>query len=427
MKLEQLHPADQLVMIMNRIYYCGMTTTSGGNLSIKDENGDIWITPAGIDKGSLSASDIVQVKPDGTTLGRHKPSCELPFHQSTYNRRPDIKAVVHAHPPALVSFSIVRRVPDTRLIPNTAFISSAVGLAEYDIPGSSDLGDKIASVLKRGYNRVLLENHGVVVVGRDLSEAFMAFESLDFCARIEINALKIGTPSHPAPEDVEVGQTRQVNMEEYSLLRNGEDEEIRKEMCAFIGRSYNRMLITSAQGTFSVRLNEHSFLITPDEGDRKYLDADDMVRIDDGKREAGKIPDRMVLLHKAIYDKHPYVNSVITAQPPNMMAFAVTGEAFDSRTIPESYIILRQIKRLPFGSCQIKPAMVADAITKSNPIILVQNDCLLVTGSSLLNAFDRLEVAEYSAKALVVSKGLGELVVMNDEQIMAIEKAFHLD
>ena len=52
MRFELLHPADQLVMIMNRIYYYGMTTTSGGNLSIKDDNGDIWITPSGIDKGN---------------------------------------------------------------------------------------------------------------------------------------------------------------------------------------------------------------------------------------------------------------------------------------------------------------------------------------------------------------------------------------
>ena len=66
MNFETLHPADQLVMLMERIYSYGMTTTSGGNLSILDDNGDIWITPAGYDKGSLTRKDIVQVKPDGT-------------------------------------------------------------------------------------------------------------------------------------------------------------------------------------------------------------------------------------------------------------------------------------------------------------------------------------------------------------------------
>ena len=71
MRFDMLHPADQLVMIMNRIYSYGMTTTSGGNLSIQDENGDIWITPSGIDKGSLTRQDIILVKPDGEIVCIH--------------------------------------------------------------------------------------------------------------------------------------------------------------------------------------------------------------------------------------------------------------------------------------------------------------------------------------------------------------------
>lgn len=86
MKFELLHPADQLVMIMDRIYDYGMTTTSGGNLSILDDNGDIWITPSGIDKGSLTRNDIIRVRPDGTIEGIHKPSVELPFHEKSIKK-----------------------------------------------------------------------------------------------------------------------------------------------------------------------------------------------------------------------------------------------------------------------------------------------------------------------------------------------------
>ena len=64
-----MHPAEQIAIIIGRIYRSGMTTTSGGNVSIMDENGDIWITPAGIDKGSLTPADIICVKPDGTVIG----------------------------------------------------------------------------------------------------------------------------------------------------------------------------------------------------------------------------------------------------------------------------------------------------------------------------------------------------------------------
>ena len=113
MNLNLIHPADQLVMFMERIYGYGMTTTSGGNLSILDDNGDIWITPGSIDKGSLTRNDMVCIKPDGTIVGNHKPSSEYPFHQRIYKARPDLKAVLHAHPPALVAFSIVRKMPDT--------------------------------------------------------------------------------------------------------------------------------------------------------------------------------------------------------------------------------------------------------------------------------------------------------------------------
>ena len=87
MYFELLPPADQLVMIMERIYGYGMTTTSGGNLSILDENGDIWITPGGVDKGSLTRDDMVCVKSDGTIVGKHKPSSEFPFHKMMYETR----------------------------------------------------------------------------------------------------------------------------------------------------------------------------------------------------------------------------------------------------------------------------------------------------------------------------------------------------
>jgi len=76
-----IHPAERLVQAMARIYQYRMTTTSGGNLSIRDSDGSIWITPARVDKGSIRVDDIVRVLPDGSTEGRHRPSSEFPFHQ----------------------------------------------------------------------------------------------------------------------------------------------------------------------------------------------------------------------------------------------------------------------------------------------------------------------------------------------------------
>ena len=82
MKLDYLHPREQLVRFMERIYKSEMTTISGGNLSILDENGDIWVTPSALEKGSLTESDIVCVKKDRIIIGKHKPSSEFPFHKA---------------------------------------------------------------------------------------------------------------------------------------------------------------------------------------------------------------------------------------------------------------------------------------------------------------------------------------------------------
>ena len=74
MKFDLLHPREQLVQVMDRIYRYRLSTTSGVNLSILDDNGDLWITPAAVDKGNLSPSDIMCVKPDKRVEGPHKPS-----------------------------------------------------------------------------------------------------------------------------------------------------------------------------------------------------------------------------------------------------------------------------------------------------------------------------------------------------------------
>jgi L-fuculose-phosphate aldolase len=371
---------------------------------------------------------MVCIKPDGTIVGNHKPSSEYPFHQNVYKARPDLKAVLHAHPPALVAFSIVRKMPNTSLIPNVKFSCGEIGLAKYGLPGSLDLGEKIADEFKKGFNTVILENHGVVVGSTSLFEAFKAFETLDFCARLEIDANQIGTPISLANEQLDWYKSRQhVDMNEFVANKiSSEEKNARREMCQLIKRAYNQQLFTSTQGTFSRRLDGDSFIITPCDKDRKYLEPEDIVKIEGNYKEMGKIPSRSVELHREIYKKHPHINSIIIAHPPCIMAFVVTDQVLDSRTIPESYILMRNIPKLEFGSNYLKPGETADVFVENTPIAIVQNDCVIVTGDSLLNAFDRLEVAEYSAKAIIASKDLGEMVAINQQQIDEIEDAFHL-
>ena len=179
----------------------------------------------------------------------------------------------------------------------------------------------------------------------------MAFETLDFTARLEIEAQKLSNPIELTDRQLDLSKHKQqVVMDEFiPQTFSSEERAARREMCNFIHRAYEQSLFTSTQGTFSQRLSDGSFLITPYGIDRKYMDIEDLVRIKDNWKESGKHPSRSVKLHQAIYKKHPEINSVIIAHPPNIMAFAVTDVEFETKIIPESYIQLRNIKKLPLA------------------------------------------------------------------------------
>lgn len=429
MNFNLMHPAEQIVLLLNRIYQRGLTTTSGGNLSIKDNEGIIWITPSGIDKGSLTPSDICKVLPDGTVIGKYKPSVELPFHKHVYETRPDVSAVLHAHPPALVSYSLIRQIPDTNIIPTSHLVCGKVGIAKYEVPGSNELAQRIVDEIEKGLNVVIMENHGVITCADNLFEAFKRFETLNFAASISITASVLGKPVVLNSEQIELNSRKGLaSLGEFIPTSFSSDERrLRKEMCALIHRSYDQGLFTSTQGTFSVRLNEHSFLITPYNVDRKYMEPEDIVRVDYNWHEAGKTPSRSINLHKIIFEQHPEINAVMSAHPKNLMAFSITHTPLDSRTIPESYISMRDILTVPFGTNITNPEKISAIISKHSPVVLVENDCVITTGNSLINAFDRLEVAEFTANTVIHAKLIGDIVTISDKEVEDINKAFNLD
>ena len=427
MTFAMMPPRDQLVTIMKRIYDNGMTTLSGGNLSIKDPNGNIWITPAGVDKGTLTPDDIICTHVDGTTIGPHRPSSELPFHRAIYARRPDINAVVHAHPPALVSFSIVREVPDTRIIPQVSRVCGQVGYAPYALTGSEQLGVTIAETFAKGHDAIILENHGAATVGNDLLDAFQRLETLEFCARTLISARKLGSVRVLEDAELNLFHRRQVHLDEFVPDHHSSYErELRQQMTKIVQRAVQRHLMMSTAGVISARFDTENFLITPTGVDRGTVTNDDMVLIREGKREQGKHPSRSVLLHQAMYTHHPEIHSIITAQCPAMMAYAIADIHFNSHTIPESYILLRNVPKISFDLFYNDLEAVAKGVDIHTPVTIVKNDCVLVAGTDMLNAFDRLEVAEYSARSLIDASNLGPVVSIADEEIRELDVAFKL-
>jgi L-fuculose-phosphate aldolase len=418
-----LHPRDEIMRTMERIYRYRMTTTSGGNLSIREPNGDIWISPARVDKGSLRREDIVCVRAGGRAEGIHPPSSELPFHQAVYQRRPDLHGIVHAHAVALVAFSVCRRVPDTRLFPQARHVCGRGGFAPYALPGSAALGENIANTFAEGFNCVVLENHGVVTAGSNLQRAFERFETFEFVAKTIIKASHLGEVRYLSDE--QVAQRQSVAMPTFAPgTATEEEKDLRRQLADFLFRGYRQRLLISTEGSFSARLADHSMLITPSRADRGALGVGDLVLIRDGAAEDGKLPSRAVRLHAAIYRRHPGIRAIVNALPVNATAFSVTRRPFDSRTIPESYLFLKDVARVPFGEQYGEGEAIAERLSPGNPVLLIENDGALVCGTSVLDAFDRLEVLETTAEALINSQALGDIAPMSDKVIGELVKAF---
>lgn len=424
-----MHPAEQICIIISRIYKSGMTTTSGGNLSIMDENGDMWITPSGIDKGSLTTKDIMCVKADGTVIGPHKPSSEYPFHRALYNIRPNLHSVIHAHPPGLVTFSIVHEIPDTNIIPQAKGVCGPIGFAPYDVPGSEALGVKIAEEFKKNpdYKAVIMENHGVVLMGEDIADAYQRFETLELCARTILNAKVLGNPTFLTDEQIGMHEgCIPTYFKHYMDVKYPSDERaLRTQICKMVRRACDQRLMSSSYGTVSVRWKGDDFLITPPGVQRWDIDEEDIVQVKDGMVEAGKTPSRSVALHQEIYRRNPKVNAIILTQCPSLMGFCTTDAEFNVRTIPESWIFLQDVPKFPFGSQYADPASVAD-VFKNRPCAMLANDSIVVASDSLLNAFDRLEVAEFSAKSLILAAPVGKLHPITDKEVEDLRVAFHV-
>ena len=165
----------------------------------------------------------------------------------------------------------------------------------------------------------------------------------------------------------------------------------------------------SSYSTVTARWQGNDLLITPTNVPRWDLEVGDIVQIKDGKREPGKIPSRAIWLHQEIYNRNLQINSLIFTQSPYVIAFGVTKAVFDVRTIPESLIFLPDVSSLSFGSHFQGQYEILNILKLGNPAMIIQNDAVLATGEKLLQTFDRLEVAEFNAKSLVMSASIGEL------------------
>ena len=178
---------------MNRLYRQGLTTTSGGNISLRASPSLILLTPSATDKGNMTAEQIAEIGLDGTNHTPHlKPSIETSMHLEIYKRHPHVQAIVHAHPPMASTFAAARKSINTRLIAEAYAILGEPTIAPYALMGSSGLAASVAGSFKEHTCCVLMENHGVLCIGNSLLQAFDRIEVLENTAKINLHVAQLG-------------------------------------------------------------------------------------------------------------------------------------------------------------------------------------------------------------------------------------------
>ena len=183
---------EEVAYYMRRLYDKNLTTCSGGNVSQKINKELICITPSGLDKGRIQPEQIGIITLKGENLTPElKPSIETSMHIAVHNMRPEIKAVVHAHPVTASSFTASEKKINTALIAESAVILGTPVFTQYAIQGSTELA-QIVSAATAQANIVLMSNHGVLTVGETLLKAFDRIEVLEASAKITLYTELLG-------------------------------------------------------------------------------------------------------------------------------------------------------------------------------------------------------------------------------------------
>jgi L-fuculose-phosphate aldolase len=305
-------------------------------------------------------------------------------------------------------------------------VCGEVGFVPYALPGSAALGNVVADTFEKGFDCVIMENHGTVTAGATFQEAFRRFETLEFTAKTLIKAKLLGGEvRYLTDEQVQMEQQRVGHLEEFiPEAPSSQENEVRQRLCEFVRRAYRQRLFISTQGSFSARVSANLFLITPSDVDRANMQVSDLVLIKDGRAEAGKPASKAAGIHQEIYRRHPEIASIINAYPVNATAFSVTGVSLHTTTIPESYVVVRNVGRAPYGVQFEDGRELAKLVAAKQPALILENDGVLVTGSDILEAFDRLEVLESTAEAIINCRAVGAMQPMSDSVTRDLDAAF---
>jgi len=186
------------------VYEKGWVANHEGNLSVRVGADRFLCTPTSFSKADVSERDLIVVDVEGNRVrGFRNRFSEFSLHAAIYRQRPDVAAVVHAHPPNATAFSVVGRgLPRPIVAEAVVSLGPVVPLVPFAVPGSAEATANLAEFLDV-FDVLILENHGVFAYGADLEQAFLRLEYCEHLADIERRALQIGTPRHLAWAEIQ--------------------------------------------------------------------------------------------------------------------------------------------------------------------------------------------------------------------------------
>jgi L-fuculose-phosphate aldolase len=200
--MSQQSLADQVVAVCRRLYDRGLIAGQDGNVSVRLRSGHILVTPSGLSKVDVTPEVLVELTPEGSQVTPGPAaSSEVGMHLRIYRERPDVRAIVHAHPPVATAFGVAGRDFMDALLPEVIFHLGRVPLVPFALPGTPALGDAMAPYLA-DHDAFLLASHGATTVGPTLRLAHQRMESLEHAARILHAAAQIGPVTPLRAEDI---------------------------------------------------------------------------------------------------------------------------------------------------------------------------------------------------------------------------------
>lgn len=183
-----------IVEVGRRIWTRGYVAANDGNITVVLNDNELLTTPTGVSKGFMTPDMIIKVDREGKVVSgnsKYRPSSEVKMHLDVYNERPDVKSVVHAHPPYATSFAVAGIPLDKCVLPEAILVIGSVPIAPYGLPSTMEIPERARPFIRES-DAILLENHGALTLGSDLMNAYHKMETLEHTANIVWKAVQLG-------------------------------------------------------------------------------------------------------------------------------------------------------------------------------------------------------------------------------------------